>query len=442
MSIYEREFEQWNEDDLRELRGEREHARLEFKREVSLQRDSGRVKFAKEVAAMANASGGVIIIGIAEERQPDGSRVAGEIVPLADGRVPEQIDALVADHISPRPSYRVRRIDVAGGFCVAIEVSLGTAPHQLSNHVYYTRDNFRVSRMREAEVREAYRRAYRREWAAERALEEWPPDGQPRAEGGRERADAVVLHHGLLAGELAAFREETGIERRPGWLSVVTRPVPLRPGLVSVVERQPEEFGDLPPDDIRLEPDQRLQVYLRLRRTALGFFGQLPHDGPFPSFLLRLWENGVLEYGDLLVPALRHDDARDFTLPTTSVLWYVHDSLALFYGVYERVGYDGPVHVELRLDNVAGYCLGIEPGIQWNTIALVRAQDYRIPEENDPVVVESDAMAPDLLNRALPLTRGFFDQMWLAAGVESRSQYFVDDETLHPLVLRHSRHVE
>ena len=113
----------------------------------------------------------------------------------------------------------------------------------------------------------------------------------------------------------------------------------------------------------------------------------MPNDGPYPAFLLAFWQNGILEFGDLQIPPLRFGDERDFTIPATGVLWYMHDALALFHGVYECLGYAGEVEVEIRMDNIAGYALGIERELEFRTIELaVAARGHRIPEENDPVV--------------------------------------------------------
>lgn len=102
----------------------------------------------------------------------------------------------------------------------------------------------------------------------------------------------------------------------------------------------------------------------RLQRTTRGFYGQLPdRDDTYPRYLVRFWRNRVAEFGDLLEPTLPSDDeTQRRVIPSASVVEYTHDFLLLAQRVYRLVGYGGAVEAEARLENVAGYTLGVRPG--------------------------------------------------------------------------------
>lgn len=92
-----------------------------------IKRDTGTGKqdyfeLAKDVAAFANASGGVILIGAAEDRKHG---VVGAYMPLSRHRAKEVRDAYnqaTRDRCSPRPLVDPVIIDHQGGAVVAVNV--------------------------------------------------------------------------------------------------------------------------------------------------------------------------------------------------------------------------------------------------------------------------------------------------------------------------------
>lgn len=119
---------------------------LEFKRQPYASDDRGRKEFASDVASLANAHGGILLIGIDEDE--DGR--AREIVPLAgneDGEK-QRIDQWLARQVIPRlQSYDVTTIAVEGGFVMAIQIPQQfTGPFQAS-HGTWTRFPIRTGRI-------------------------------------------------------------------------------------------------------------------------------------------------------------------------------------------------------------------------------------------------------------------------------------------------------
>lgn len=99
-----------------------ESFRLEFKGMLNLATKEEKKELAKDVSAMANTSGGRIIYGMGEITLSDGSKVAGPIAPLTYGTAQETMENIIATTIHPRPRFRIRRIDVSGGFVLIVEV--------------------------------------------------------------------------------------------------------------------------------------------------------------------------------------------------------------------------------------------------------------------------------------------------------------------------------
>ena len=102
MGIFDKPINQIDEDDLRGLCENkiREKRRLDYKRELPGGDDSARREFAYDIASFANAAGGMIFYGVAEE---DGA--ATEVVGLDINEVDAQISRLqqiVLNGIDPR----------------------------------------------------------------------------------------------------------------------------------------------------------------------------------------------------------------------------------------------------------------------------------------------------------------------------------------------------
>ena len=100
------------EERLASLCGLPEDYDLDYKRQRYQTGGKGPIAAALDIAAFANASGGLLIIGIEE----DGSGVASRVVPdTPEGDFGLWIDQVVAARISPAPTTRYRCIPVTDG---------------------------------------------------------------------------------------------------------------------------------------------------------------------------------------------------------------------------------------------------------------------------------------------------------------------------------------
>jgi hypothetical protein len=341
----------WDENDLRELIGRRETPQREFKETLDLGTEGLNKIVEHDVQGVANAGGGFLFYGVREEQQPDGSKLATALVPIADGSLYEQLNNVLDGRGEPRVPFDLHAIDAtAGGIYLVVEVYGRRRPHMGNDGRYYIRRNLLVRKMTEAEVAEAYRERFARERVA----------GEDGGGGGVvEAADLEArVHHGLNAAELAMWVDENGPGVPPGWEAVYAYPIPLQDNLLDPVHFNEWSFHEIPMDDRWRRMELPLQ-HFTFSRTLQGFRAQLPpRDDTYPRYLYQLWPDGLFEFGTLLEGAFR-DEPR--SIPSHAIVQYAHDSLLLFARIYQLAGYEGRVAAIARLDGVAGYPLGVDP---------------------------------------------------------------------------------
>lgn len=136
---------------------------LDFKRGASLTLGSNeaRTELVKDCTGFANAAGGVIIYGVAEELV-DGAMTAGGLDPVADARATRDwIGEVLRSNTSP-PLARFHVSELpqpGGGRVVAIEIeAAGTAHQSLRDHKYYQRAGAATVPMVDFQIRDVMAR--------------------------------------------------------------------------------------------------------------------------------------------------------------------------------------------------------------------------------------------------------------------------------------------
>jgi hypothetical protein len=318
----------------------------------------------------------------------------------------ERLNNLLDDRGDPRLPFEIYAINAAAeGIYIVVEVHGHRRPHMSQDGRYHIRRNLRVRQMTEAEVTDAYRQRFERE----RGMV--APAAADRPE------PAARIRRGLDEAELAAYQQETGDEKEPGWLSVWAIPRAAPENLLDPRRFNGREFRELQIDGLwREHPLQ----YMNPRKTLNGFVAQLPAEGGYPHYFVRLWSDGLLEFGDLQAPVVRQEDpARNRIIPTHAIAEYVHDFLLLAQAVFAYVGYDGEVTAGARLDNVEGYRLAVNPRI------FLRG-DLSVGERS----VESDSWrgpARSIHDGASEVAHDISDKVFIAAGQENGA-YFFDNQ--------------
>jgi hypothetical protein len=158
---------QWTEPYLNSLIGQPESCRLEFKSGKALAKKEQKDKFMRDrlspaVSAFANSEGGIIVIGMDEDRDTK-PRVASQLDGIAIGAdnaidSPEQFQQMVDSCISPfLPGLAVRRVplsgDLQGRVVMIVHVPQGSTAYQARDHLYYSRSEFETKSMPDHEVR-------------------------------------------------------------------------------------------------------------------------------------------------------------------------------------------------------------------------------------------------------------------------------------------------
>lgn len=340
------------EADIRRLveSGLREYLQLEYKSALYEDNDRGRREFLLDVCMFANASGGILLIGIPELRDgdgqptgiPDSAAVLG--LELAN---PETLlnayDARVMEAIEERLPFEAHDVEVGQGRrVIAIRVpNSANKPHSVRHqgHIYFPHRRERIrSQMTVREIKELVMRTASRRQQAEEALKksflQVAPTGQPtliigmipiffedfmvdvRAEGIR----AAVRNFSRAGNNVQLVPEYTfeGIERRGenfdhvvrfqrnGLLNVsqqlplisVTGDHRLHPGAADRLIRQVASAAKTVYDAGAISAPYLLGMTLRLQQQLVGVYA----NGPWEE------ETPPLHPGDYEFPYMQIDD--------------------------------------------------------------------------------------------------------------------------------------
>ena len=159
--IFARPVDQLTEADLAALIANqvRESVTLDYKREMYGTSPAEIKKMHRDVAALANAQGGVLILGMDEDRHA----VASALVPVPNAeveanRLVASCNASIAERI---PGLRAVRVPVQGGSVIIVQVPRSyRQPHMITfegKTDFWTRHDRQNSRMTIAELRTALR---------------------------------------------------------------------------------------------------------------------------------------------------------------------------------------------------------------------------------------------------------------------------------------------
>ena len=139
---------------------------LDYKETQGLSSTKQKVEIVKDITSFANEEGGVLLYGIAEERNPEDLPIPKS--PAGIGPIPDfasTLEDIYVESISPRlPEYRIRQVQWSQSPDKVIYLvwtpKSWDAPHMIYAHKenrYYRRGNFRAVPMQEHEVERLYR---------------------------------------------------------------------------------------------------------------------------------------------------------------------------------------------------------------------------------------------------------------------------------------------
>lgn len=356
-----------------------ETAYLEFKREVPGRDDRSKHEFTADISAFANAGGGDLVYGMAEDSDGQASSIA-PLVGSPDEEIRRLQDVLLHG-VEPRlPGVRFQAVAVSGGYAVVIRVPQSwVGPHRVaSNRHFFIRDGNRKRQLDVPEIRNLFLRS------------------GDRAQHVRDfRTDRLGK---LLAGE--------GPQRLiPGALLVVHL-VPIESSLGNVnIDPVPYATNRYLPligassSSARLNLDGALAVRTVHREGTHGY--------------TQLFRNGFIEATQVL-PSL------DSGLPYLPSIAYEEEVAELLLKVRKELTYLGVAHeltCMFSLLRAKGLVLGVDR--------------FRLMLEDDEGVFDRDVVAlPDILIpgelKPIEALKAVFDLVWQSAGLQRSYNY--DDE--------------
>jgi hypothetical protein len=388
---------QWTIDDVQALVDARlrEGQRLDYKADLPLDREKDRAELAKDVSGMANAQGGLIIFGVAEddsdEPRPD------KVTSMRSAGQQTRIEDILDDAVQPRLEYEAQTLDADDGVVVLVRVApRAGGPHMVQSykqHRYFIRRGTRTVPMSEDEVRIAYEAARSRVDRVDRLLAQLPL--LPRIS--RTRGQDVI--------ELAA----KGLTIPAQWkafVSVVTAPFDAPRELVSTARVGAGTFPE--PFDRYVGGNRRLSRQGYFRIDAFGLVEEVLDTSaaaPPPHWVMnrvRIYRQGVCEW------AHRYTIPEADAIPSLSFAQDVHNALAYFASVYRAVGYTGRLGVSVRIDNAENATLAVRRELtDFASGAPARVEFINAYEESTV-----DALSAD----PLPIVRGTMELVWQAFG--------------------------
>jgi hypothetical protein len=147
----------WTEQDILGFSGQEETLRLEFKSGALFEKpeSSWISDISREVSAFASTEGGVLVLGVKEEKQAK-ARVAGAVDGVPDlGR--DLLQRKIEGNVFPYlPGIRVHRIPITSSqerVVFVVEVPQGTTAHQAYDRKYYGRSEVQAVPLPDHEIR-------------------------------------------------------------------------------------------------------------------------------------------------------------------------------------------------------------------------------------------------------------------------------------------------
>lgn len=395
----------WTADDVLELVEQRvpEGIRLDYKSELALNSKKDRIEAAKDASGMANAQGGLLIYGVLEAKQPDGTRLPVKATPLSDGRSPSTLENLLDSAVSPRLNMAMRSIDTEGGFFLVVRL------HQRSGGLhmvdaygenrYYIRTGESTRLMEAHEVEAAFREAGATGDWVESLVRSLPL--VPRINEDRNRALESI--HGLSSDDPPA--------REPGWrpwTSVVSAPLDSRGELLRIRRANRDAFPFDFKNPLVLGDGRYIRQDL-FEPDAMGYRASFMNDD-WLLHLVRLYRQGVFEWG-YRWQARGEDDELE-PLPGQVFVQCLNNALLYFAEIYRQIGYFGRLRVWIRVDNA-------------DNARLVSKSARQETDEWDIEYVENTSVE-ELLVFPAQFAHAASDRIWQGFGLASCPYFDVD----------------
>lgn len=360
---------------------------LDYKQQLPAGSDADKLEFLADVSSFANASGGDILYGVVEKRDPNGQAtgVPDLAVGLAGINVDAEIrrlDNMIRDGIDPRiMAVQIQAIDgFRDGPIIVVRIPKSWAsPHMVKRSSrFYSRDNRGKYQLDVREIRAAF------------AVSESLPDKVRRFRD--ERLARIVADETPVA-----------LENHP---RIVLHILPIA-ALDPTVRI---DVAGLTPRAVRLPPI----FYLSSSGHRFNFDGFLNYskfpNSPYAHSYLQIFRNGALEAVEASL--LREKDGRRL-IPSVAYEEKLIDALGQYLGFIKDLSLQPPVFVMLALLRVKEYEMEVN---------MKYFSGERHPIDRD-VLVLPEAVVESFTEKPASILRPAFDAVWQAAGWRQSLNY-------------------
>ena len=168
----------------------------------------------------------------------------------------------------------------------------------------------------------------------------------------------------LTEAEREAVRIAENRRLIPGWLAIVAGPIRLQTDVIDPIEVDPDTVREVTVEDQWYHGESLNHVGLRVDHT--GFFRRMPDDETVaPDAWLKIWEDGLMEYGQFLSHQTHHGQGGEMQMiiPTTSIAELIHDYALLFLNLLLTVGYESEAIVVAHFADLQDHRLGVSEWI-------------------------------------------------------------------------------
>jgi predicted HTH transcriptional regulator len=150
--------------DLEAILGDRESRTLEFKSSRPLEQDNNKVRkfisdtIVRAVSSFLNSDGGILIIGIEEDKEEKGARLSPGVTPTVMKRdqlqniIVSMIQPSVGDLVSVR-AIKINDNDKEPRYAFCVDVRPGNTAYQSADKLYYSRREGQSFAMDDKDIR-------------------------------------------------------------------------------------------------------------------------------------------------------------------------------------------------------------------------------------------------------------------------------------------------
>jgi hypothetical protein len=148
----------WTENDIIQFKGQEESLRLEFKSGALLDKPESAwvADLSKQVSAFANTEGGILVLGLREEKSGK-RRIAADPDGVTDQLSRDQLQRKLEGNVFPYLSgIRINCVPIsslAGRVVFVLEIPAGTTAYQANDGRYYGRSELEVKYLPDHEIR-------------------------------------------------------------------------------------------------------------------------------------------------------------------------------------------------------------------------------------------------------------------------------------------------